>query len=225
MKNDSPTAVLNFFFNDWYGPGRGHSTLLIGDVAIYFAPKSYVIGARVLDGDAYFIDRPSKMASLAVDDTLDIKPIKYVPRRDIQGYVLDMIAKELNIDTKGISMTNETYKLNFFFRDYVTDDIMGYGCGEVFIYHYKETIFGVRDLRKKTSVFVDIATIPAVAQHFAPTLEQLTEAHIKEAYEENDHTNETTSRVPMNEIALIAKEAVCNEMARVFDEAVGVEAE
>lgn len=117
-------------------------------------------------------------------------------------------------------MANETYNLNFFFRDYVTDDIMSYCIGEVYLYHYKETLFGVRDMRAKKSTFVEIASIKELESHFAPTIDQLTEQHIKEATDEVEHAGETSHRVPMNEMALLAKEAICAEMARVFDEAV-----
>lgn len=114
-------------------------------------------------------------------------------------------------------MSNETYDLNYFFHDYVTEDISAYGIGELHIYHYKETLFGVRSFREKVSYFVDIASIKPVSSHFAPTIDQLTEQHIKEAYEEVDHTGEETSRLPMPELVDVSLQMLARETAALLD--------
>lgn len=112
---------------------------------------------------------------------------------------------------------DDTYDLNYFFRDYVSEDIIAYCIGEVAMYHYKENLIGVRSVREKQSYFVDLASIKVLASHYAPTIDQVTEQHIKEAYDECDHTNEATERLPIRELVSKTAELLSREIAQMLD--------
>jgi|SRR6478609_1180355 len=112
---------------------------------------------------------------------------------------------------------NSVWNDNYFFRDYVTDDILSYGVGPVWLYHFKETLIGVRDTEAKISYFCTIESIAAVKGQFVPTIEQLTEAHITEAIEEVDRSGEEIKRIPITEIMSTAKELTLREFGREMD--------
>lgn len=121
--------------------------------------------------------------------------------------------------------SNEAYDMNYFFRDYVTEDILSYCIGDTYLYHYKETIIGVRDVTTKLGFFVDINSIPKTDSPFAPTLDMLTSEHIKEAIDEIDHSDEKLEYIPIRELVLKAKEMVTQCLARELDKQFGVTAD
>lgn len=109
------------------------------------------------------------------------------------------------------------FDANFFWRDYVTEDILSYCIGEVYFYHYKETLIGVRSVRENVGFFLDIATHTTGNQLYSPTLDQLTEQHIKEAVDEIDRSNEKTGYMPIGEIAPKGQELLAREMSILID--------
>lgn len=112
---------------------------------------------------------------------------------------------------------NSIWQDNYFFRDYVTEDILSYGIGPVWLYHFKETLIGVRDTEIKEAYFVKLDSIPEHKAQYVPTIEQLTEAHINEAIEEIDRQGEKLDYLPINEIMSKAKELVLQELGREMD--------
>lgn len=112
---------------------------------------------------------------------------------------------------------NSVYYDNYFFRDYVTEDILSYGVGPVWLYHFKETLIGVRDTETKEAFFTDIETVKDYKGQYVPTIDQLTDAHIKEAIEEIDRQGETIKFIPINEVMQKAKELALREFGREMD--------
>ena len=112
---------------------------------------------------------------------------------------------------------SKEYELNYFFRDYVTEDIVSYCIGEVYLYNFKETLIGVRAMDKNVGFFVDINTVEKQMAGYVPTLDQLTDQHIKEAVEEVDRSNEKTSYIPIGEIVGKAQELLANEISKLLD--------
>lgn len=112
---------------------------------------------------------------------------------------------------------NSVYYDNYFFRDYVTEDILSYGVGPVWLYHFKETLIGVRDTETKEAFFTDIETVKDHKGQYVPTIDQLTDAHIKEAIEEIDRQGETIKFIPINEVMQKAKELALREFGREMD--------
>ncbi len=112
---------------------------------------------------------------------------------------------------------NETYNANYFFRDYVTEDILSYCIGEVYIYHFKETLVGVRHNTKKLAYFVDLATLPKQNSLYAPTIEQLTEENIQNCIDEVDHSGEKLERIPLNECVPRTLEFLMEELGSYMD--------
>lgn len=112
---------------------------------------------------------------------------------------------------------NTVWQDNYFFRDYVTEDILSYGVGPVWLYHFKETLIGVRDTEAKVAFFADINTVKDFKGQYVPTIDQLTEAHIKEAIEEIDRQGETLNYLPINEVMRKAKELALQEFGREMD--------
>jgi hypothetical protein len=117
--------------------------------------------------------------------------------------------------------SNEVYMANFFFRDYVTEDIMSYGIGEIWTYHYKETIIGVRDCRNKRAYFLKHELLPKGDNRFSPTIEQVTAAHIKECAEDMEHSEEVIEYVSIEDLISEAKRRVFNEIGTVADDLIG----
>ena len=118
--------------------------------------------------------------------------------------------------------SNQIYDANFFFRDFVTEDIVAYCIGETTLYHYKETIIGVRDMTAKLGFFVKIDTIPKTDSPFAPTLDMLTQEHINEALAEIDQPDEKIEYIPILEIVAKAKELLSHEMSKQLDKQFGI---
>lgn len=112
---------------------------------------------------------------------------------------------------------NSVYYDNYFFRDYVTEDILSYGVGPVWLYHFKETLIGVRDTETKEAFFTDIESVKDYKGQYVPTIDQLTDAHIKEAIEEIDRQGETIKFIPINEVMQKAKELALREFGREMD--------
>lgn len=112
---------------------------------------------------------------------------------------------------------NSVYYDNYFFRDYVTEDILSYGVGPVWLYHFKETLIGVRDTETKEAFFTDIESVKDYKGQYVPTIDQLTDAHIKEAIEEIDRQGETIKFIPINEVMQKAKEFALREFGREMD--------
>ena len=112
---------------------------------------------------------------------------------------------------------SKEYELNYFFRDYVTEDIVSYCIGEVYLYNFKETLIGVRAMDKNVGFFVDINTVEKQMAGYVPTLDHLTDQHIKEAVEEVDRSNEKTSYIPIGEIVGKAQELLANEISKLLD--------
>jgi len=88
----------------------------------------------------------------------------------------------------------------WYIADQVTEDIISIGQGEVWTYFYKETLIGVRDARNKVSYFLDPETKKDTKAPMAPTIQNLTEAHMKEAIEEHDQSAEKCHRVHLQEL-------------------------
>lgn len=84
--------------------------------------------------------------------------------------------------------------------DQVTEDISSTGLGEVWLYFYKECLIGVRDVRNKKSFFVIPGTHKESKAPLPPTIDNLTEDHVREAIEEHDQETETCERVPFMEM-------------------------
>ena len=112
---------------------------------------------------------------------------------------------------------NTVWQDNYFFRDYVTEDILSYGMGPVWLYHFKETLIGVRDTETKEAFFAEINTVKDFKAQYVPTIDQLTDAHIKEAIEEIDRQGETLNFMPINEVMRKAKELAAREIGREMD--------
>lgn len=112
---------------------------------------------------------------------------------------------------------NEIFDKNYLFRDYVTEDVSSYGIGSVWVYHFKETLIGVRDIETRQAWFVELSTTKENTQDYVPTLEQLKEEHISEAINEIRRDGETLKYIPMNEIMGKAKELVMHELSREMD--------
>src|SRR6478609_477983 len=83
--------------------------------------------------------------------------------------------------------------------------------------YYKETLIGVRSVRENVGFFLDIATHTTGNQLYSPTLDQLTEQHIKEAVDEIDRSNEKTGYMPIGEIAPKGQELLAREMSILID--------
>lgn len=88
----------------------------------------------------------------------------------------------------------------YYLCDQITEQIITIGIGEVWLYFYKETLIGVRDVRNKVSYFLDPDTKNDTKTTMAPTLANLTEESIREAIEEHDLSSEKTHRVHLQEL-------------------------
>lgn len=114
-------------------------------------------------------------------------------------------------------MANEIWDKNYLWRDYVTEDISVTCMGEIDLYFFKETLIGVRDNSSMTAAFITIESVPKTSSPYAPTLEQMTEEHIKEAINELDTTNEKLDRIHMDDLMGRAMELCANEVSRLLD--------
>ena len=112
---------------------------------------------------------------------------------------------------------NSVWNDNYFFRDYVTEDISSIGIGPVWIYFFKETLIGVRDLEMKEAWFAVVDTVKTFKANYVPTIEQLTSEHIKEAIDEIDRQGETIKYLDLPEVMQKAKEIALREFGREMD--------
>lgn len=111
----------------------------------------------------------------------------------------------------------DIYNENYFFRDYVSEDICAYGIGPFWLYHFKETLIGIRDNQERKAWFADINTVKDARSSFVPTMDQLTEEHIKEAIQEIDTNGETLEYVNIDDLQPMAKEMMIKEAMREVD--------
>lgn len=111
------------------------------------------------------------------------------------------------------SIPNELY----FLKDFVTEDIISVSFGDCWLYFYKETLIGVRHIPTKVSYFMDVKTKADTKANMAPTLDNLTEAHIKEAVDEIDPNAETTHLLPMTDLGGKALELAALELSTLLD--------
>src|SRR5688572_11483687 len=81
---------------------------------------------------------------------------------------------------------------NFFVRDFVSHDIISYGIGQVWLYHYKETLIGVRHHDNLVAYWLNIETAKKSKRVMAPTVDQITPEHIKECIAEMSGDGEKT---------------------------------
>lgn len=116
-----------------------------------------------------------------------------------------------------MSKDDAVYMANYFFRDYITEDIMSYCIGEVYLYHYKENLIGVRDMRNQTAYFLNTETIPAETTMYPPTIKQITEEHIKDSIDEIDRGNEKLVRLDISDLVTKAREVIAAEIANDID--------
>lgn len=107
----------------------------------------------------------------------------------------------------------------YFMRDYVTNDIASVGIGNCWLYFYKETLVGVRDAHQKLAYFVDVSTKADTKANFAPTIDNLTETHVKECIDEGDISGEKQEFLHINELGAKAQELCAMEMSRLLDAA------
>lgn len=107
----------------------------------------------------------------------------------------------------------------YFVRDYVTNDIAAMGIGNCWLYFYKETLVGVRDAHQKIAYFVDVKTKAETKANFAPTIDNLTDAHIKECIDEGDISGEKQEFMHIDEIGAKAQELCALEFSRLMDAA------
>lgn len=112
---------------------------------------------------------------------------------------------------------NDIYNQNYFFRDYVSEEICAYGVGPTWYYHFKETLIGIRDNEEKKAWFADFKSVKDCKSSFVPTMDQLTEEHIKEAIAEIDTQGETLAYVNIDDLQSMAKELLCKEVQRELD--------
>lgn len=107
----------------------------------------------------------------------------------------------------------------YFMRDYVTADITSVGIGNIWLYFYKETLVGVRDAAQKLAYFMDVKTKSDTKANLAPTIDFLTDVHIKECIDEGDITGEQQEFLHINELGAKAQELCALEMSRLMDAA------
>ena len=91
-----------------------------------------------------------------------------------------------------------------FAHDQVTEDVASVGYGEVWIYFFKETLIGVRDVRNAKAAFLKVETKNETTTAMSPTLEYLTDAHIREAIDEMRNDGEVVEFFHINELGDIA---------------------
>ena len=100
----------------------------------------------------------------------------------------------------------------YYVSDQVTESISSTGIGEVWLYFYKENLIGVRDVRNKRSTFMIVGTHKESKGPLPPTINNLTEAHIKEAIDEHDQSAETVDRVPYMDLFAAATKLLLPEL-------------
>jgi hypothetical protein len=115
-------------------------------------------------------------------------------------------------------MTTDILMGNYFFRDYITEDIASIVIYKTYLYFYKETLVGVRDTRAVTGFFLDVKTVPKSGSIYAPTLDDVTEQNIKDCIDELEHSQETITFLPIAEIVPKAQELVSMELSHLLDE-------
>lgn len=113
-------------------------------------------------------------------------------------------------------MTVDVHK--FFFRDYVTPEILSYAVGDVWLYHFKETLVGVRHHANMTAFFMDLESLKTTKQQWVPTIELLKDSHIQDCLNEMDRTGETLEFLHIDEIGPKAMELVMAELAKAIDD-------
>lgn len=106
---------------------------------------------------------------------------------------------------------------NFFFRDFVSEDVISVSVGMVWLYFFKETLIGVRHTKKKVAWFVRLESTKPMSSTLVPTIEFLTEEHIRDAVNEVDKTDEKTEFVDFEDMLSKAAELVANEMSEFID--------
>lgn len=117
-----------------------------------------------------------------------------------------------------MSVTEEdVWKVNYFWRDYVTEDIVAYGIGNVWLYHYKENLIGVRNIEIKEAYFVRKEDIPVEDERWSPTIRQITAEHIKECITDVDMPEEKLQYIPMEDLAAKAFHLVTHEITTKID--------
>lgn len=118
-----------------------------------------------------------------------------------------------------MSIPNNPVDMNFFFRDFVSEDIVSIGIGWTWLYFFKETLIGVRHSKKKVGFFVKLESTKALGNSLVPTIEFMTEEHINDAVNEIDRSEENTQYLDYEDMLSKAKEMVCEEMADAIDKA------
>lgn len=84
--------------------------------------------------------------------------------------------------------------------DQVTEDVASVGHGECWMYFFKETLIGVRDVRNSVAYFLKVDTKDDTKAPMAPTIRYLTDAHVKEAVEEMSNDQEKIEYLHINEL-------------------------
>jgi hypothetical protein len=114
-------------------------------------------------------------------------------------------------------MANEIYDKNYLWRDYVTEDIAVLCFGQIDLYFFKETLVGVRDNKDMVAFFITLESVPKSSSPYAPTMEKLTEEHIKEAIDELDTSGEKLERIHMDDLMSKSMELCSMEVSRLLD--------
>lgn len=114
-------------------------------------------------------------------------------------------------------MANDIAEANYFFRDYVTADILSYCIGDCYLYHYKETLIGVRDVQRKKGFFLDVKTVPKTGSLYAPTLDNITVKEVQDCVDEMDRSGETILYVDIRELVSLGQQVLARELASLMD--------
>lgn len=105
-------------------------------------------------------------------------------------------------------------------QDPITEEVTSFSVGEVWMYFYKETLIGVREMHKNVSTFVTLDTKTKSAYPRPPTLEYLSEDDILEAIHEVQTTNETIRYTHVDDIFAVATDAIAREIKRMVTAAI-----